>query len=533
MAQKRPFYLLKPLPVSYRSSPSKEKTMPPNYIKKILTAPVYDVAIQSPLDEARILSRSVGRKVWLKREDLQPIFSFKLRGAYNKIVNLDEKTRQRGVVTASAGNHAQGVALSAKKLKIPAIVVMPTVTPEIKIKAVQNFGAEVVLYGDALAETYVYAQELAKKKKLAFVHPFDDPDVIAGQGTIGMEILAQHSGDIEAIFVPIGGGGLIAGIASYVKFARPEVKIIGIEPDDADSMCKALKAGKPVPLDHVGSFAEGVAVKQVGKETFRITRQLVDEVLRVSTDEICAAIKDIFMDTRSVVEPSGALGVAAVKKYLEKYGKRKATGDLVAIVSGANINFDRLRYIAERTTTGKKREMLLAVTLPEKPGTLLEFCSLLGKRSITEFNYRYFTNNEAHIFFGIQTPNYREEIAGFMKKLKTNGFPATDLTENELAKEHVRYMIGGRPTKLKDEVLYRFEFPERPGALLKFLSKMKHDWNVSLLHYRNHGAAWGRVLMGIQVPKKERKKLEQLIKSTGFEAFDETNNPAYKVFLKN
>jgi len=504
-----------------------------DYIKKILTAPVYDVAIQSPLDEARILSRSLGRRVWLKREDLQPIFSFKLRGAYNKMVHLDEKARRRGVVTASAGNHAQGVALASKKLKIPATVCMPTVTPEIKIKAVQNFGADVVLHGDMLADTYIYAQELAQKKGLTLVHPFDDPDVIAGQGTIGMEILRQHSKPIEAIFVPIGGGGLIAGIASYVKFARPEVKIIGVEPDDADCMYQAFKAGHPVPLEHVGTFADGVAVKQAGKETFRVAHQFVDHILHVNNDEICAAIKDIFMDTRSVVEPSGALGVAAIKKYLEKRGNRKESGDLIALVSGANINFDRMRYIAERTTTGEKREMLLAVTLPEKPGGLLEFCSLLGKRSITELNYRYFNASEAHVFVGIQTPNYEEEAKPFLKKLKDHGLPAIDLTKNELAKEHVRYMVGGRPPKLANEMLYRFEFPERPGAVLKFLSAMKHSWNVSLFHYRNHGAAWGHVLMGLQVPKADRKKFEKFIAATGIEAFDETQNPAYRVFLKN
>jgi len=506
--------------------------MSSNVIKKILTAPVYDVAIESPLDPAPGLSARLGSTIWLKREDLQPIFSFKLRGAYTKIMTLDAKTRRRGVITASAGNHAQGVALAAKKLKIKAVIVMTLTTPEIKIKAVQNLGGEVVLHGDALSDAFAHALEIAEKKNLTFIHPFDDIDVIAGQGTIGMEVLRQHSAPIEAIFVPVGGGGLISGIASYVKFLRPDIKIIGVEPDDADSMYQALKAKKRVDLHQVGLFADGVAVRMVGEETFRIAREYVDEVIRVDTDEICAAIKDIFTDTRSIAEPAGALGVAGIKKYVEKHGPRTEKGSLIAIVSGANINFDRLRHVAERTATGEKREMLLAVEMPETPGALLKFCGLLGKRSITEFNYRYFANKEAHIFVGIQVKDYNEEGKAFRDKLEGHGFPALDMTENELAKEHIRYMVGGRPPKLKDEVLYRFEFPERPGALLRFLTSLSHSWNISLFHYRNHGAAYGRVLMGLQVPKAERKKLEEYITKTGFIACDETNNPAYRTFLK-
>jgi threonine dehydratase len=503
-----------------------------DYIKKILTAPVYDVAITSPLDPAPALSARLGRKIWLKREDLQPVFSFKLRGAYNKIMHLNEAARRRGVIAASAGNHAQGVALAAKKLKVKAVIVMPVTTPEIKIKGVQSYGAEVVLHGDAYDDAYLHARKLAARKKLTFVHPYDDPDVIAGQGTVGMEILRQHSGRIEAIFVPVGGGGLIAGIAAYVKFVRPGVKIIGVEPDDADSLYQSLKVKKRVKLPQVGIFADGVAVQQTGAETFRVARACVDEVVRVSIDEICAAIKDIFAETRSVAEPAGALGVAGIKKYMERHAK-PGTGDLIAIISGANMNFERLRYVAERTAVGEKREMLLAVTLPEAPGALLKFCSLLGKRSITEFNYRYFTGGEAHIFVGVQLHNYAQEGKSFLRRLKGHGFPALDMTENDLAKEHIRYMVGGRPPRLIDEVLYRFEFPERPGALLKFLASMNHSWNISLFHYRNHGAAYGHVLLGLQVPKAERKKLEKFIGEIGFAAHDETANPAYRVFLKN
>jgi len=504
-----------------------------DYIKKILNAPVYDVAIQSPLDSAPSLSARLNRNIWLKREDLQPIFSFKLRGAYNKIVNLEARTRRRGVITASAGNHAQGVALAAKKLNIRAVVVMMAITPEIKVKAVQGYGVEVVLHGDTFKETSEHALRLARQENLTFIDPFDDPDVIVGQGTIGMEILRQHSGPVEAIFVPVGGGGLIAGVAAYVKFTRPEVRIVGVEPADADCLYQALKAKQRVFLDHVGTFADGVAVRQIGKEPFRIARHHVDEVLRVNTDEICAAIKDIFTDTRSVAEPAGALSVAGVKKYFEKHSMHQGAGDLVAIVSGANINFDRLRHVAERTAVGEKREILLSVSLPETPGSLLKFCSLLGKRSITEFNYRYFTPKEAHIFVGIQVQDYESEGKALIKKLKSHDFPTLDLSENELAKEHIRYMVGGRPPHLMDEVVYRFEFPERPGALLQFLTAMNPEWNISLFHYRNHGAAYGRVLIGLQVPKAEHQELGKFIVDIKFDAYDETHNPAYRIFLKN
>ena len=504
-----------------------------DYIKKILTAPVYDVAIQSPLDAAKSLSERFGHKILLKREDLQPVFSFKLRGAYTKIMSLSCEARRQGVIAASAGNHAQGVALAAKKLKIKAVIVMPATTPDIKVKAVQSHGAEVVLHGDAYDDAYEHACLLAKQRKLTFIHPFDDPDVIAGQGTVGMEILRQHSGPIEAIFVPVGGGGLIAGIAAYVKFVRPNVKIIGVEPEDSDCLYQALKAKKRVKLPVVGIFADGVAVRQIGEENFRIARETVDEVIRISTDEICAAIKDIFTDTRSIAEPAGALGVAGIKKYLAKRGDKPIKGDLIAVISGANMNFERLRYVAERTAVGEKREMLLAVNLPEEPGALLKFCSLLGKRSITEFNYRYFSDKDAHIFVGVQVQNYADEGKAFLEKLKDHSFPSLDMTENDLAKEHIRYMVGGHPPQLIDEVLYRFEFPERPGALLKFLTSMNHHWNISLFHYRNHGAAYSHVLMGLQVPKADHAKLDRFVQETGFVAQDETANPAYRVFLKN
>lgn len=505
-----------------------------DYIKKILTAPVYDIAIQSPLDRASGLSQRMGTNIWLKREDLQPVFSYKLRGAYNKMVSLPEAARQRGVIAASAGNHAQGVALAAKKLKIKAIIVMPVTTPEIKIRAVQSHGAEAVLFGDAYDDAYEYALTLARSKNLTFVHPYDDVDVIAGQGTVGMEILRQHSSPIDAIFVPVGGGGLIAGVAAFVKFARPHVKIIGVEPDDSDCLFQALKAGHRVQLPQVGLFADGVAVRKIGEEPFRVAKKYVDDVIRVSNDEICAAIKDIFNETRSLAEPAGALGVAGLKKYWALRSKKaKTSGNLVAVITGANMNFERLRYVAERTTVGEKREVLFAVKLPETPGSLLKFCALLGKRGITEFNYRYFNQGEAQIFVGIQVQNYEPEGKALLQKLKDSGFPATDLTENELAKEHVRYMVGGRPPQLMDEILYRFEFPERPGALVKFLTSMNHSWNISLFHYRNHGAAYGRVLMGLQVPKKDHKKFKKIIADLGFAAFDETKNEAYKIFLMN
>ncbi|HYE34870.1 threonine ammonia-lyase, biosynthetic [Methylocaldum sp.] len=498
------------------------------YIERILRARVYDVASETPLDFAPGLTRRFDNSVYIKREDLQPVFSFKLRGAYNKIVSLDDAAKQAGVIAASAGNHAQGVALSAQRLGIRAVIVMPCTTPAIKVRAVQNFGGETILFGDSYDEAYEHALSLAEEQKLSFVHPYDDPEVIAGQGTIGMEILRQHTGDIHAIFVPVGGGGLIAGVAAYVKCIRPEIKIIGVEPDDADCLNRALKAKRRVILKQVGLFADGVAVRQIGKEPFHIAHQYVDDVVTVDTDEICAAIKDIFDDTRSVAEPAGALGVAGLKKYASTTGVRDQC--LIAIESGANINFDRLRHVAERAQVGERQEMLLAVTIPEKPGSFLNFCRVLGRRSITEFNYRYFDDNAAHIFAGIAIADGSRDSEELMTQLREQGFAVTNMTGNELAVEHIRYMVGGHAPRLLHEMVYSFEFPERPGALLKFLSFMGGRWNISLFHYRNHGAAFGRVLMGIQVPKTERRAFHEFLDVIGFAYREETNNPAYQLF---
>lgn len=498
------------------------------YIERILRARVYDVAVETPLDFAPNLSKRLNNAVYIKREDLQPVFSFKIRGAYNKIASLSEEARRAGVIAASAGNHAQGVALSARQLGIRALIVMPCTTPEIKVLAVQNLGGETVLHGDSYDEACEHALNLAREHKLTFVHPYDDPEVIAGQGTIGMEILRQQAGDIHAIFVPVGGGGLIAGIAAYVKFVRPEVRIIGVEPDDADCLNRALMAKRRVMLRQVGLFADGVAVKQVGKEPFHIAHQLVEEVVTVGTDEICAAIKDIFDDTRSTAEPAGALAVAGLKKYAED--KQLDGHCLIAIESGANINFDRLRHVAERAQVGEQREMLLAVTIPERPGSFLTFCRSLGRRSVTEFNYRFFDSAAAHVFVGVQIANARKDSAALIKQLESEGFAVTDMTGNELAVEHIRYMVGGHPPSLLDEIVYSFEFPERPGALLKFLSAMGGRWNISLFHYRNHGAAFGRVLMGIQVPKGERRAFKEFLDALGFAYREQTDNPAYRLF---
>ncbi|MBP1149481.1 MULTISPECIES: threonine ammonia-lyase, biosynthetic [unclassified Methylocaldum] len=498
------------------------------YIERILRARVYDVASETPLDFAPGLTRRFDNSVYIKREDLQPVFSFKLRGAYNKIVSLDDAAKRAGVIAASAGNHAQGVALSAQRLGIRAVIVMPCTTPAIKVRAVQNFGAETVLFGDSYDEAYEHAMNLAEEQKLSFVHPYDDPEVIAGQGTIGMEILRQHTGDIHAIFIPVGGGGLIAGVATYVKFVRPDIKIIGVEPDDADCLNRALKAKRRVILRQVGLFADGVAVRQIGKEPFHVAHQYVDDVVTVDTDEICAAIKDIFDDTRSVAEPAGALGVAGLKKYASMTGVRDQC--LIAIESGANINFDRLRHVAERAQVGEHQEMLLAVTIPEKPGSFLEFCRVLGRRSITEFNYRYFDDNAAHIFAGVAIANGSRDSEELIAQLREHGFTVTNMTGNELAVEHIRYMVGGHAPRLLDETVYSFEFPERPGALLKFLSFMGGRWNISLFHYRNHGAAFGRVLMGIQVPKTERRAFKEFLDAIGFAYREETDNPAYRLF---
>lgn len=499
------------------------------YIERILRAKVYDVAIETPLDFARLLSDRLDNKVYLKREDLQPVFSFKLRGAYNKIATLSLQQRSHGVIAASAGNHAQGVALSAKKLDIKALIVMPETTPEIKVKAVKAWGANVILSGDSYDDALTHAKQLEKQKGMTFVHPYDDPEVIAGQATIGMEILQQKTGDCDAIFVPVGGGGLIAGIASYVKFVRPEIKIIGVEPDDADCLNQALKENKRVVLKHVGLFADGVAVKQVGDAPFILAKQYVDEVVTVSTDEICAAIKDIFDDTRSVAEPAGALAVAGLKKYVERNRIKEQT--LIAIESGANVNFDRLRYVAERTLVGEHKEILLAVTVPEVPGSFLKFCEVLGKRNVTEFNYRYFDNSLAHVFVGISCSGKAADRDELIAQLKNMGFPVIDMTLNELAKDHIRYMVGGHAPQELGEIVYSIQFPERPGALLKFLTSLGSRWNISMFHYRNHGAAFGKVLLGIQMPESERIEFQQNLDELGFEYREETGNPAYNIFV--
>jgi threonine dehydratase len=498
-----------------------------DYLERILKARVYDVAIESPLEPAPALSKRLGNRLLLKREDLQPVFSFKLRGAYNKMTGLAPARLKKGVITASAGNHAQGVALAAQRLGCRAVIVMPVTTPRIKVEAVAARGAEVVLHGDSYAEACVYAVGLQRKHGLAFVHPYDDPEVIAGQGTIGLEILRQHTAPIEAIFVPIGGGGLISGIAAYVKRVRPSVKMIGVEPLDADAMARSLKAGRRVKLEQVGLFADGVAVRQVGRETFRLCRSLVDEVVLVSTDEMCAAIKDVFEDTRVVLEPSGALGVAGAKAWVARHGPRGRT--LVAVASGANTNFDRLRFIAEEAELGEQREAILAVTIPERPGSFKKFCATLGARDITEFNYRIADSHEAHIFVGIAVQD-RVETGRIIANLRRHDLVTLDLSDNEMAKLHVRHMVGGR-AGAENELLYRFEFPERPGALMKFLSSLRSDWNISLFHYRNHGADYGRVLVGIQVPRREMGEFRVFLKRLGYPYADETRNPAYRLFL--
>ena len=499
-----------------------------DYLERILSARVYDVAVETPLELAPGLSARTGNRVLLKREDLQPVFSFKLRGAYNKMVRLPPAALRRGVIAASAGNHAQGVALAAQRLACRATIVMPVTTPQIKIAAVKARGARVVLHGDSYDEAYVHARALGRRRGLAFVHPYDDPDVIAGQGTIAMEMLRQHPGAIHAIFVAIGGGGLISGIAAYVKRLRPRVKVIGVEPEDADAMYRSLKAGRRVKLAQVGLFAEGVAVKQVGRETFRLCRELVDDVIRVDTDVICAAIKDVFEDTRVVLEPAGALAIAGAKSWVERTGARGRT--LVAVASGANVNFDRLRFIAEEAELGEKREAILAVTIPERPGSFREFCSLIGTRNITEFNYRYADPREAHVFAGVQVRD-RKETRRLVRRLRRRGLKTLDFSDNELAKLHIRHTVGGHAPSVDNEILYRFEFPERPGALMKFLSAMRGDWNISLFHYRNHGADYGRVLVGMQVPPEDKRKFRAFLARVGYPCQEETRNPAYKLFL--
>ena len=498
------------------------------YLKRILNARVYDVAIESPLEPAPNLSARTGNTVLLKREDMQPVFSFKLRGAYNKMAQLTPMQLKRGVITASAGNHAQGVALSAQKLGCKAVIVMPATTPQIKIQAVASRGAKVVLDGDSYSDAYQHALELEKKDKLTFVHPYDDPDVIAGQGTIAMEILRQHTQPIHAIFVAIGGGGLISGVAAYVKQLRPEIRIIGVQPVDSDAMYRSVKAKRRITLDHVGLFADGVAVKQVGTETFRLCRKLVDEIVLVDTDATCAAIKDVFEDTRSILEPAGALAIAGAKLYA---ARKKLKGEtLVAIASGANMNFDRLRFVAERAEIGEQREAILAVTIPETPGSFRKFCALLGKRNITEFNYRYADPKAAQVFVGIQVRN-QSETAELVDKLRHNKLATLNLSDNEMAKLHLRHLVGGHAPEVKDEIMFRFEFPERPGALMNFLNSMNHNWNISLFHYRNHGADYGRVLVGMQVPHHDKKALKTFLDTLGYRYWDESENPAYRLFL--
>jgi len=499
-----------------------------DYLERILLARVYDVARESTLESAPLLSARLGCRVLLKREDEQPTFSFKIRGAYNKMSRLDAEARRQGVIAVSAGNHAQGVALAARKLGTTALIVMPVTASAIKVRAVEALGARVVLHGDSVDDAATEARRLAEQEHRAFIHPFDDPDVIAGQGTVGLEILRQHPGRLDVIFVPVGGGGLIAGIASYVKKLRPEVKIIGVEPVDAAGMARSLEAAKRVELKEVGTFADGVAVKKVGEETFRICRTHVDEMILVDSDAICAAIKDVFEDTRTIMEPAGALSVAGLKVYASRGVKPEET--LVAVTSGANMNFDRLRHVSERAEIGEEREALFAVTIPERPGSLRAFAELLGPHNITEFNYRYGSDERARVFVGVSVVG-RAEAARLADAFRNAGFDTLDLSQNEMAKLHVRYMVGGHRPPTTDEIVRRFEFPERPGALRHFLDAMSSRWNISLFHYRNHGADYGRVLIGMQVPEQERREFARFVAAVGYASVDETGNPAYELFL--
>ncbi len=500
-----------------------------DYLERILRARVYDVAIETPLEIAANLSARIDNRLWLKREDLQPVFSFKLRGAYNKMVHLDAAALKRGVICSSAGNHAQGVALAAERLGCRALVVMPTTTPRIKVDAVSRRGAEVILEGDSYTDAYAHARALERDRNLTFVHPYDDPDVIAGQGTIGMEILRQIRGPLDAIFVAIGGGGLISGVASYVKRVRPDVKVIGVQTFDSDAMRRSISAGRRVTLKQVGLFADGIAVRQVGRETFRIARELVDDILLVDTDAICAAIRDVFEDTRSILEPAGAVAIAGAKRYAAQH---KTQGrDYVAIACGANTNFDRLGFMAERAEVGEHREAILAVTIPERPGSFREFCSLIGSRSITEFNYRAADPGAAHVFVGMQIANDSEKHQ-VVERLRKAGLDTLDLSDNEMAKLHVRHLVGGHASGIDNEVLHRFEFPERPGALLRFLEAMRGEWNISLFHYRNHGSDSGRVLVGMQVAPGRKAAFQRFLARLGYPHVDETMNPAYRLFLR-
>lgn len=513
----------------------KKHLQPEDYLKKILTARVYDVAVESPLEPARNLSRRLHNKVLLKREDQQAVFSFKLRGAYNKMAQLPPEQLKRGVICASAGNHAQGVALAAQKMGTRAVIVMPVTTPQLKVEAVKALGGEVVLHGDSYSDAAEHAKAVCEQEQLTFVHPFDDPDVIAGQGTIAMEILRQHQGPLDAVFVAIGGGGLVSGVASYIKAVRPEVKVIGVQMSDSDAMMRSVSASKRVTLGDVGLFADGTAVKLVGEETFRLARTLVDEFIVVDTDAVCAAIKDVFVDTRSIVEPSGAMAVAAIKQYVAEHRKRGET--YAAILCGANMNFDRLRFVAERAEVGEEREALFAVTIPEERGSFRRFCELIGTlpggaRNVTEFNYRISDAQQAHVFVGLTTHG-KGESARIAASFSRHGFEALDLTHDELAKEHIRHMVGGPSPLAQDERLMRFIFPERPGALMKFLSHMRPTWNISLFHYRNQGADYGRILVGLQVPRSDDATFQAFLDELGYPFFEETGNPVYQLFLRS
>lgn len=500
-----------------------------DYLQRILNARVYDVAVESPLDLATKLSNRLGNSIWLKREDTQPVFSFKLRGAYNKMVRLTPEQRDRGVVCASAGNHAQGVALSARRLGCRAVIVMPVTTPVLKSDAVRTLGGEVVLAGESYSDAYTHALELERQHGYVFVHPFDDPDVIAGQGTIGMEILRQRQHPIHAVFIAIGGGGLISGVAAYIKAVRPEIQVVGVQMVDSDAMIRSVREGKRIELTDVGLFSDGTAVKRVGEETFRMTRELVDDFVTVDTDAVCAAIKDVFEDTRSILEPAGALSVAGLKSYAARHNL--AGKDLVAITCGANMNFDRLRFIAERAESGEEREALLAVTIPEERGSFRRLCQTIGQRSVTEFSYRISDAREAHVLVGLTTSN-RAEGTAIAESLRREGFATVDLVDDELSKEHLRYMVGGRNGLAQDERLFRVQFPERPGALMRFLSRMHPDWNISLFHYRNQGADYGRILVGIQVPESENEEFQTFLSTLGYPCAEETNNRAYQLFLR-
>ena len=500
-----------------------------DYLQKILTARVYDVAIESDLQPARNLSARLGNQILLKREDQQAVFSFKLRGAYNKMAQLTPAQLKRGVICASAGNHAQGVALGARRMGCRAVIVMPVTTPAVKVDAVKALGGEVVLHGESYSDSYEHALKLEREGGLVFVHPFDDPDVIAGQGTVAMEILRQHQGPIDAVFVAIGGGGLISGVAAYIKAVRPEIKVIGVQTVDSDAMLRSVKAGKRVTLPSVGLFADGTAVKTVGQETLRLARQYVDDFVVVDTDAVCAAIKDIYQDTRGIVEPSGALGVAAIKQYAQRHKSQGKT--FVSVVCGANMNFDRLRFVAERADVGEEREALFAVTIPEERGSFKRFCELIGPRSVTEFNYRISDDKRAHIFVGLSTSG-RGESARIAKHFEAHSFATVDLTGDELAKTHIRHMVGGRSELAQDERLFSFTFPERPGALMTFLTSMHPNWNISLFHYRNQGADYGRILVGIQAPRAEGRELRSFLDGLGYAFVEETRNPVYRLFLR-